>query len=146
MHLIEKRMKVQKLFCFWSQVFFQLVKFAVEKWPTPGSKSGVFRYMQIQAVYYFFACSFCSSMAYEEQNILVDASIEMSTVYSTIYWRSGQKGTTNSCKEWSITTCKIGKHQNSYSNRKILSSWVEIYHFWFIYDLYLHKKLQKTTV
>ena len=41
MHLIEKRMMIQNMFCFWSQMFFQLVKFAVEKWPTPGTKRGL---------------------------------------------------------------------------------------------------------
>ena len=28
-------MKIQNMFCFWSQVFFQLVKFTIEKWPIP---------------------------------------------------------------------------------------------------------------
>ena len=53
MNLIQKRMKTQNMFCFWSQVFFQLVKFAVEKWPTPGTKSGVFRYLIFEELSYY---------------------------------------------------------------------------------------------
>ena len=45
-------MKIKNMFCFWSQVFFHLVKIEVEKWPTPGTKSGVFRYVYLQKTYY----------------------------------------------------------------------------------------------
>jgi hypothetical protein len=43
-------MKIQNMFCFWSQGFFRLVKFTVEKWPTPGTKIGVFRYFKIKSL------------------------------------------------------------------------------------------------
>ena len=58
-------MKIQNMFCFWSQVFFQLVKFAVEKWPTPGTKSGVFRYLKknLKSANFLFKFPFSSKKA-----------------------------------------------------------------------------------
>ena len=38
-------------------------------------------FMQVEVVYYLFACSLCCSMVHKVRNILVDASIGMLTVY-----------------------------------------------------------------